>query len=290
MIIEGIISKIIAGFYYVDDFLGNKYECKARGVFRKEEIKPVVGDKVIIENRNDGAYIISKINERKNLLIRPPIANVDIAIVVIASVMPEVSLLFLDKLLINILKENIKPILCVNKIDLDNSETYNLIKEQYFEFDIIKMSAIENIGFEELREKISGKISVFAGQSGVGKSSILNRLIPNANLKVGDISNKLERGKHTTRVVELLKLDNSTYVADTPGFSSIELKDFLRSDLKRYYPEFIQYMSCRFKSCDHINEPGCTVKEAVQNNKISYERYERYKELYYQLPNQKIYY
>ncbi|WAM32606.1 ribosome small subunit-dependent GTPase A [Caldicellulosiruptor naganoensis] len=289
MEISGVIVKAIAGFYYVYDHNGNIYECRARGVFRKEEITPLVGDHVTIVEKAKGAYVIDKIHPRRNQLIRPPIANVDIAIVVVASVSPEVSFIALDKLLVNVLKEKVKPLICVNKIDLDNGKTFEIIKNQYSVFDVIGVSAKTGEGIEELKQYIKGKISVFAGQSGVGKTSILNCLIPGLNLKVGEISKKIERGRHTTRVVELLRAAEDTYIADTPGFSSIEIIGMLRDELKYYYPEFYDYENCKFPGCNHIFEPECGVKAAVNEKKINFERYERYKEIFMQLPAQKEY-
>lgn len=289
MQIEGIIAKAIAGFYYVYDKEGNAYECKARGIFRKDEIIPFVGDKVIITQKTSNSYVIDKIHPRKNQLIRPPIANVDIAIVVIASISPEVSLIALDKLLVNILKEKVKPIICVNKIDLDNGKTLELVQKQYNVFDVIGVSAKTGKGIEKLKEYVTGKISVFAGQSGVGKTSILNCLIPGLNLKVGEISHKIERGRHTTRVVELLKAGNNTFIADTPGFSSVEIQGILRDQLKHYYPDFYEYEICKFPGCNHIFEPECGIKKAVDEKKIDLGRYERYKGIFLQLPAQKEY-
>lgn len=288
MMDEGIISKSIAGFYHVVNEQGELLVCKSRGIFRKDDIVPLVGDKVLVEYK-DKMYVISKILERKNELIRPPVANVDICVIVVASVVPEISLIFLDKLLVSVQKENIVPIICVNKIDLDSKKTYLELKNQYRCFLVLGISAKTGEGMEELKHNLLNKISVFAGQSGVGKSSILNRLIPNAFLKVGDISKKIERGKNTTRVVELLRLDNNTFVADTPGFSSFDLREIKRSDLKNYYPEFANSISCKYPNCDHISEPECAVKMAVSKDEISYERYERYKNIYIQLPIEKIY-
>jgi ribosome biogenesis GTPase len=289
MHINGVIGKLIAGFYYVYDHDGNIYECRARGVFRKDDITPLVGDNVVIVEKSKGSYIIDKILPRKNQLIRPPIANVDIAIVVVASVSPEVSLIALDKLLVNVLKEKVKPVICVNKIDLDDGKTFKMIKQQYSVFDVIGVSAKTGEGIDKLKNYIQGRISVFAGQSGVGKSSILNCLIPGANLKVGEISKKIERGRHTTRVVELLRAGEDTYIADTPGFSSIEIIGLLRHELKYYYPEFYDFEGCKFPGCNHIFEPECLVKAAVTEKKINFERYERYKQIFMQLPAQKEY-
>ncbi|WAM34778.1 ribosome small subunit-dependent GTPase A [Caldicellulosiruptor morganii] len=289
MEINGVIAKVIAGFYYVYDHSGNIYECRARGIFRKEEITPLVGDHVTVVEKAKDTYVIDKIHPRRNQLIRPPVANVDIAIVVVASVSPEVSLIALDKLLVNVLKEKVKPLICVNKIDLDGGRTFEIIKNQYSIFDIVGVSAKTGEGIEELKQKINGKISVFAGQSGVGKTSILNCLIPGLNLKVGEISKKIERGRHTTRVVELLRAGEDTYIADTPGFSSIEIMGILRDELKYYYPEFYDHENCKFPGCNHIFEPECGVKAAVNARMINFERYERYKEIFMQLPAKKEY-
>ena len=276
---RGIIVKGIGGFYYVKTADGNLVECKARGIFRKNGIKPTVGDEVEIENAS-----IDKIFERRSYLIRPSVANIDNLIIVIAAANPEPDLLLTDKLTVAALASGITPIICVNKTDLACAD--DVIKVyKTAGFEVISVSATENIGRNELLRITKGKISAFAGLSGVGKSSILN-LMTDFDAETGEIS-RINRGKHTTRHVELFELDNDTFILDTPGFSSLALSDICdvkANELASYYPEFENTdEECRFKGCSHINEPDCAVKKLVEDGEVTNSRYESYKILYEQL-------
>ncbi len=275
----GIIVKGIGGFYYVRTADGREYECRARGIFRKDGIKPTVGDSVEFENGS-----VLKIYDRRSYLIRPSVANIDNLIIVIAAANPSPDLMLTDKLTVAAEYSGITPIICINKTDIhDSSDIAGIYKSAGY--TVIMTSATENIGEEALRKVVKGKISAFAGLSGVGKSSILN-LLSGIDAQTGEIS-RINRGKHTTRHVELFELDKDTYILDTPGFSSLALSDICdvkASELADYYPEFCKVSNnCRFKGCSHINEPDCGVKAYVSENSASATRYESYKELFGQL-------
>lgn len=290
---SGIILKGIGGFYYVrtDDKI---YECKARGIFRKDEITPLPGDMVsftiIDEDNKKGS--IDKIHERQSQLVRPAVANVNQVIVVLSIRSPAPDLLLLDKLLVMAEHQNIEAIVCINKIDLASSEEFDDIVEAYSKagYTVILSSSKTGDGIELLKKKLSGRISVLAGQSGVGKSTILNRIINSQIMKTGKVSSKIERGRHTTRHAELVKVETEGYLVDTPGFSSLGITNIEFDKLTLYYREFESYMAkCRFTHCSHINEPQCGIKEAVSENLIDKGRYERYIQLYNTLKQQKQY-
>lgn len=280
---RGKIIKGIGGFYYVKTADDTIFECKARGVFRKENIKPCIGDDVEISVEN-GKGSIDVILPRKTQLIRPPVANIDILVIVVASKDPEPNIFLIDKLLVNAEQSGIKPIICINKTDVKSG---NEIKEIYEKagYSVLLVSASKGDGFENLIPYLKGKTSAFAGLSGVGKSTILN-LITDTTQETGAVSEKIKRGKHTTRHVELLELKDGGYVLDTPGFSSFEVNDIKVVELQNYFPEMRSYEDmCRFKGCSHINEPNCAIKERVDNGEIPKSRYESYTELYNQLKN-----
>lgn len=288
---EGRIIKALSGFYYV---LSNEeiYQCRGRGVFRKNKITPLVGDNVIfqIENEQDG-YIL-EILERKNDLIRPPIANVDQAILVFSAAEPNFSPVLLDRFLVLIESKSISPLICISKIDLVKGEEQAQI-EQYatdyrnIGYEMILTSAPLEIGIKELTPYLHDKISVFAGQSGVGKSTLLNVLRPDLDLKTNEISSSLGRGKHTTRHVELISVGTGL-VADTPGFSSLEFQEIETSDLPFCFPEIKKASEgCKFRGCTHIHEPKCAVKENVDNGKIPPYRYEHYLEFFEEIKTRK---
>lgn len=278
---KGIIFKGIGGFYYIKAEDENVYECKARGVFRNERITPVVGDNVEIDVQN-GKGSITKIYPRRNELIRPGVANVDMLVLVVAAASPEPNKQLIDKMLINAQINGIQPIICINKTDLsDGAEIEEIYKNAGF--CVIRTCAEKNEGIERLMTVIKDKVSAFAGLSGVGKSSILSIILKN-ELETGAVSEKISRGRHTTRHVELFELENGGFVFDTPGFSSLEVYGIKAAELQEYFPETEKYISsCRFRGCMHINEPNCAVKEAVSNGEISASRYESYKSLYEQL-------
>ena len=273
---KGIIIKGIGGFYYIKESQGKVHECKARGIFRKNNIKPTVGDVVEFENGS-----INEIYGRKSYLIRPSVANIDNLIIVIAAANPAPDLLLADKLIVAALSSDIKPVICINKTDLAD---YKRISDIYkaANFDVITVSAKDDVGIDKLKEYIKGKVSAFAGLSGVGKSSILN-LLGEENALTGEIS-RINRGKHTTRHVELYDIDEDTFILDTPGFSSLainEICSITADELSSYYPEFDNVSEeCRFKGCSHLNEPDCAVKKLLDEGVIAIERYQSYKELY----------
>ena len=277
---EGKIIKALSGFYYVlsDEGL---IQCRGRGVFRKNKITPLVGDYVTFQAENDKEGYILEVLDRKNELIRPPIANVDQAILVFSAVEPDFSTLLLDRFLVLIEANDIKPIICISKMDLVNEEIKSKIQEyannyRHIGYDVFLTSTITSDGVNELLPNIEKNITVFAGQSGVGKSSILNALRPDLDIKTNDISTHLGRGKHTTRHVELIQV-GSGYVADTPGFSSLEFIDMETEDLSYCFVEMREKSAnCKFRGCTHISEPKCAVKEAVLNGSIQQYRYDHY--------------
>ena len=291
---QGKIVKGIAGFYYVHVVESCVYECKAKGIFRKDKKKPLVGDDVEIEVLSEVEKTGSIINifERKNELIRPAVANIDQALVVFAAAKPSPHFNLLDRFLVMMQTKEIPVILCFNKEDIASEEKLSELAEIYEKCgcQLIFVSAKEEKNMETLRRMLEGKTTAIAGPSGVGKSSIINFLNPKANMETGSISRKIERGKHTTRHSELFMIGEDSYIMDTPGFSSLYVNDFEKEELKYYFPEFELYEGqCRFNGCDHIHEPGCAVKEAVEKGKIHAVRYEDYKELYEELKNKRRY-
>ena len=291
---QGKIVKGIAGFYYVHAAESGIYECKAKGAFRNQKVKPLVGDNVEIEVLSEVEKTGSIINifERKNELIRPAVANIDQALVVFAAAKPSPHFNLLDRFLVMMQTKEIPVILCFNKEDIASEEKLSELAEIYEKCgcQLIFVSAKEEKNMETLRRMLEGKTTAIAGPSGVGKSSIINLLNPKANMETGSISRKIERGKHTTRHSELFMIGEDSYIMDTPGFSSLYVNDFEKEELKYYFPEFELYEGqCRFNGCDHIHEPGCAVKEAVEKGKIHAVRYEDYKELYEELKNKRRY-
>lgn len=248
-------------------------------------ITPLVGDSVeILVNDTDSLKgSIENILDRHNTLVRPPVSNIDQVVVVAAAASPSPDLFFIDKLIVCSSAQNIESIVCINKIDLDKEEKYKNIIDIYQKagYKAVYTSCKKNINIEVLKEFLSDKISVFAGVSGVGKSSILNSIKPELELKTGEVSKKLKRGKHTTRHVELFELDNGGLVVDTPGFSSLNLNNIDKLKLQSYFKEFEKYIPyCKFRGCTHINEPGCQIINAVKDGEISKSRYKSYKQIY----------
>lgn len=274
----GTIIKGIGGFYYVSTKNG-VYECRARGIFRKDNIKPLIGDYVeisVLDEKNKKGSL-DVICERKNELIRPTVANINQSIIVFAVKSPKTNLDLLDRFIILSEEQGLDILICLNKIDLDNSDTADDIKKIYEKtgYRVLLLSATENIGTEILKKELEGKISVFAGPSGVGKSSLINTLSSGFNLNTGEISEKIERGKHTTRHAELLKMSDDTFIVDSPGFTSLSISHIKSSDLKKYFIEFEPYTNCRYTECSHTHEPDCDVKEHIDKSfyKIRYDRY-----------------
>lgn len=292
--LRGIITKGIGGFYYVKAENNEIYECKARGVFRKNGPTPLPGDNVYIKitHENEKEGFLEEILPRKSLLFRPAVANVDQIIAVIAAKSPEPDFLLLDKLLITAYKSGMEACICINKIDLDPEKEYYKIKTAYEKagFPVITISSKTCLNIESILEKLSAHISVLAGQSGVGKSTILNNIIGTSSMETGEISEKIMRGKHTTRHAQLFELATGGYIVDTPGFSLLELSGIRFDELHQYYPEFNDINgSCRFRGCSHTSEPGCVIKEKVDTGAIDLDRYQRYVQLYNNLKSIKEY-
>lgn len=281
---NGIIIKGIAGFYYVDAVESGIYECKAKGLFRKEKIKPLVGDNVEIEvsDEEKKEATIVNINKRKNELFRPAVANVDQMMIVMALAKPDPNFGVLDRLLVQAELSDIPAIICFNKEDLADSSVLNSCKiYQEAGYKIIITSIKDGFNAESVKAELKGKTTVLAGPSGVGKSSITNILAPGINMETGSISEKLKRGKHTTRHSQLIIIEENTYICDTPGFTSFSPETIDKETLRYYFKEFDQYEGmCKYNGCVHIHEPNCAVKRAVEEGKISKMRYESYIQLY----------
>lgn len=291
---QGKIIKGIAGFYYVNVVESGVYECKAKGVFRKEKIKPLVGDNVrieILDEENKTGNIV-EIFPRKNELIRPAVANIDQALVVFAVTKPTPHFNLLDRFLVMMERKEIPVVLCFNKKDIATSQEIAELEAIYEKcgYLIVFTSALEQENIEEIRRLLLKKTTAIAGPSGVGKSSLINLLQNQVQMETGTISRKIERGKHTTRHSELIAVDADSYIMDTPGFSSLYVNDFEKEELKYYFREFASYEGqCRFQGCDHVHEPGCAVKEALEEGKIHPVRYKNYLEMYTELKEKKRY-
>ena len=295
---QGKILKGIAGFYYIEGSDERVYECKAKGIFRKSGIKPMVGDDVVIEiiDEEKGLGNLTDILPRKNSLLRPPVANVEQAVILFAIVKPDPNYNLLDRFLIMMRQQNLPVIICFNKQDIATKEEQQELYDAYEKcgYKVLFISVRQEQGLDELKELLRGKTSTLAGPSGVGKSSLLNKLVPDADMQTGELSRKIERGKNTTRhselfyVKELSKKGEETFIIDTPGFTSLEMRDVTTESLMQYYPEFEPYEpECRFGGCSHIAEPGCGVKNALEKKLISKVRYDNYCILYRELKNKK---
>ena len=291
---QGKIIRGIAGFYYVHVPEMGILECKAKGIFRKNNLKPLVGDLVevsVLDEENKKGNI-DEVLERQNELIRPAVANIDQALVIFAIKKPEPNLNLLDRFLIMMQQKEIPCVLVFNKSDLVTEEEKQKLREIYAGSgcEILFVSAKHDQGIEEVRKVLKGKTSTVAGPSGVGKSSLINKLQSDVSMETGSISEKIERGKHTTRHTEFIPIGDDTFIMDTPGFSSLAVFDMEKEDLEQFYPEFDEYRdTCRFNGCSHTHEPRCSVKEAIEEGKISKERYENYKLIYEELKNKKKY-
>ncbi len=291
---QGKIIKGIAGFYYVHTESGNVYECKAKGVFRKDKQKPLVGDNVELDILDEEKKLghIASILPRKNDLIRPAVANVDQALIIFAVTKPEPNFNLLDRFLILMEQKELPCIICFNKQDLFSEEEKSELSKIYEKAGhiVLFVSALYEQGMEEVRALLEGKTTTVAGPSGVGKSSVINCLQPSVQMETGEISEKIERGKHTTRHSEIIPVNETTYLVDTPGFSSLLLFDLEKEDLAQYYFEFAEYEpECKFIGCSHTHEPVCGVKNALVEEKISQVRYRNYCLLYEELLGKKKY-
>ena len=293
---RGRILKGIAGFYYVETRDLKVYECKAKGIFRRSGIKPIVGDNVEIEiiDEDNRQGNLTDILPRKNCLYRPPVANVDQAVILFAIVKPDPNYNLLDRFLITMRQQDLPVIICFNKQDIATEEEQKELHDAYEKcgYKVLFVSVKEDRGLDELKKLLKGKTSTLAGPSGVGKSSLLNRLVPDADMQIGELSRKIDRGKNTTRHSELFFVKDlsedgqDTFIIDTPGFTSLEIRDVSADELMGYYPEFEEHEPfCRFGGCSHIAEPDCGVKAALEAGELSKVRYDNYRIIYKDLKN-----
>lgn len=276
LMINGRIIKGVGGLYFVDTDEG-VFKCNARGIFRKDKIKPAIGDLVAISVLETESGVIEEIMPRRNMLIRPWVANVDRAVIVFSIVSPAINLDLLDRIIVLAEEQNLEIVVCLNKMDLAPENEISEVKNLYegIGYKVVTTSAVMGFGVSELKSILGEKVSVFAGPSGVGKSSIINHIVPAALMEVGEISERISRGKHTTRHAELLQMAHNSYVVDSPGFSNVSLEHIKREQLKYYFKEFGNSDKCRFLDCMHLNEPDCFVKSNV-GSAIFPIRYERY--------------
>lgn len=282
----GKIIKGVGGLYYVKTD-NDMYSGRARGKFRLKNVKPTIGDyvKISILDEKDKECSIDDILPRKNILVRPPVSNIDQVFIVFALKSPDPNLDLLDKFILVCEYNNLDLTICFNKSDLLNNEDKNELKEMYEKigYNVIMVSTYDDVGLSEIKESLIGKVSVFAGPSGVGKSSIVNKIFPNANMEIGGLSEKIQRGKHTTRHVELLEIYENTYLVDSPGFTSLSVDEIKKEELEGLFIEFRPYLnSCKFNDCIHIKETACAIKEQVPEN-ITEQRYNKYVNLYNEL-------
>lgn len=276
---EGLIIKGVGGFYYVET-AERTYQCRARGLFKKQGLTPMVGDRVTIEVTEDEEVegYVTAIHPRTNQFIRPPIANVDLLFVVAAMRHPAPNLRLIDRFLVMAQMADTEAVLCFNKSDLSDNETQaDLMRIYGNSYKVFFLSAKDGDGLESLQDYAAGKQVALAGPSGVGKSTILNHLCKAASAETGEVSRKTRRGRHTTRHVEIFPMDRGGKVFDTPGFTSFDILEAEEADLAGYYPEMRPFLGqCRFDNCRHIKEPDCRVRQAVEEGLISLERYESY--------------
>lgn len=279
---EGVITKAVGGNYTVVTTDG-VLTCNARGIFRKNKISPSAGDNVIVTTEENNIPLISEIKERKNYIIRPPIANLDMALIVSSAVDPAPNTLITDKLISIFESKGIEPVIILTKTDLENCDSFAEIYRSCG-FEVIYMDNVTGEGIEIIKKKIKGRTSALIGNSGVGKSSLMNILFPDLKTDTGDISKKLGRGRHTTRQVEFYALPGGGYIADTPGFSTVEVSKYgfiPKDELQYSFREFEEYLSgCQFRDCVHLKEKGCLITKAVEEGKIQVSRYESYKRMY----------
>ena len=288
---KGKIVKGISGFYYVHVAETGIYECKAKGIFRNQKIKPLVGDDVEIVVLDEEKKIgnVEKILPRTRELIRPAVANIDMALVIFAAAKPDPNFNLLDRFLCMMEYQKVPVTICFNKCDLVTKEQREVLRKIYelAGYELLFTSAKTQ---EKLKSVLQGKMTAVAGPSGVGKSSLINDLQDAVQMQTGGISDKIERGKHTTRHSQIIPIAENTYIMDTPGFSSMDLPGFSKEDLWTCYPEFVRFEpGCRFIGCSHIGEPDCGVKTALAEGKISQVRYDNYVQLYQEMKNMRKY-
>lgn len=291
---QGKIVKGIAGFYYVQTEECGLYECKAKGIFRKDKMKPLVGDNVEISITDEEKKIgnVDQILPRKNTLIRPAVANIDQVLVIFAAASPKPNLNLLDRFLVSMEMQQVPAVICFNKQDLVEELEKERLAKIYEKSgsSVLFTCARKKEGMDQVRAILEGKTTAVAGPSGVGKSSMVNLLAPEAQMETGEISKKIDRGRHTTRHSEILPIGKFTYICDTPGFSSLAVWDMEKEQLKECFREFDRYEGlCRFQGCTHTHEPDCAVKEALEAGQISRERYQNYCEMYTELKEKRRY-
>lgn len=291
---QGKILKGIGGFYYVHAAGSGVYECRAKGIFRQQKIKPLVGDMVNIAviSEEEKTGNVEEILPRKNELFRPAVANIDLALIVFAAANPQPNLNLLDRFLVFMQMQQIPVTICFNKMELLEPQDRQALAQIYSGcgYPVLFTSAKQAEGIDELRLALCGKTVAACGPSGVGKSSLTNLLQPNAGMETGELSRKISRGKQTTRHTQLVHIEGTTYLMDTPGFGSLFLPDMEKEDLGQYYTEFAPYEpQCRYVRCSHISEPDCAVKQAVAQGSVHPARYENYKQLYEELAGRKKY-
>ena len=292
--LSGTIVKGIAGFYYVSTVESGIYACRARGIFRKDGKKPLVGDRVTIEvlDEKDKEANLIELLPRKNALIRPAVANVDQAMVLFALRSPDPDATLLDRFLLRMAQQQVPVVICFNKLDLVEQSAAARWKDIYKAcgYEVFLISADREVGVAELKERLAGKTTVVAGPSGAGKSTLTNRIQDVVRMETGSLSEKLQRGKNTTRHAELLPLGENTFFCDTPGFTSLEMPEIPAEELDGYFPEFGPYRgTCRFPDCAHLQEPDCAVRGAVENGAIPQERYQHYTRFYSELKEKRRY-
>lgn len=287
---EGTIYKATGGFYYVITDGGADLECRARGIFREQGVKPLVGDRVRVETGEDGSGVVDEILPRRNDLVRPPLANLDYMVVVLSVTDPAPNLFVVDKYIAVLEHKGIEPVVAVTKSDLDDPEPLAAIYRGAG-FPVFVTDCVTLVGINELTAHLAGLFGAFSGNSGVGKSSLLNAIDPALGIQTGGTSRKLGRGKHTTRHVETFKLPNGALVADTPGFTSLELvrmSDITKENLSGCFREFARFAGgCRFMDCSHTCENGCAVLVAVEDGQIARSRHESYLQMYNEIKDVK---
>ncbi|MDT3425630.1 ribosome biogenesis GTPase [Paenibacillus forsythiae] len=296
---EGVIVKALSGYYYVKPLREGKIspedeivQCRARGIFKKRGQSPLVGDRVLYSLTENGEGTVDELRPRDSELIRPPVANVKLAVLLFSVREPDLNLQLLDKFLVHIEHSGLETIIVLTKRDLaeEDGEGIAQVKELYerIGYEVLVTSSRTGSGSGELRKRLAGIISVFAGQSGVGKSSMLNRLVPGLSLETSEISMRLGRGRHTTRHVELMDIGDGGYVADTPGFSQLDFLELGVEELSSCFREFVPLASeCKFRGCSHLHEPGCRVIEAWEAGEIADSRYEHYKQFFTEMKDKK---